>query len=64
MGAELVDLGGIAQAGPEQLTALCTRFALDMDPASVPDLVRRFGLRFPAAPLALSQGMAGSHLVS
>jgi mannose-6-phosphate isomerase-like protein (cupin superfamily) len=49
--AELVELGGVAQASPEQLGALCQRFALEMDPNSVPDLVRRFGLRFPAPPL-------------
>ncbi len=50
--AELVELGGVAQAGPEQLGALCQRFALEMDPASVPGLVQRFNLRFPAEPLA------------
>ncbi len=50
--AELVDLGGAAQARPEQLGALCERYALEMDPSSVPDLVQRFGVRFPAEPLA------------
>jgi mannose-6-phosphate isomerase-like protein (cupin superfamily) len=50
--AEFVALGGIAQATPEQLGALCERYALEMDPASVPDLVERFGVRFPAEPLA------------
>jgi mannose-6-phosphate isomerase-like protein (cupin superfamily) len=50
--AELVDLGGVAGAHPDQLGALCQRFALEMDPASVPDLVARFGVRFPAEPLA------------
>jgi mannose-6-phosphate isomerase-like protein (cupin superfamily) len=50
--AELVDLGGVAQAGPEQLGELCERFALEMDPDSVPDLIRRFQVRFPAEPLA------------
>jgi mannose-6-phosphate isomerase-like protein (cupin superfamily) len=49
--AELVDLGGVAQASPEQLGALCQRFALDMDPGSIPGLVERFGVRFPAEPL-------------
>jgi mannose-6-phosphate isomerase-like protein (cupin superfamily) len=49
--AELVDLGGAAQAGPEQLGALCQRYALDMDPDSVPGLIERFGVRFPAEPL-------------
>jgi mannose-6-phosphate isomerase-like protein (cupin superfamily) len=49
--AELVDLGGVAQAQPEQLGDLCERYALEMDPSSVPDLIRRFGVRFPAEPL-------------
>jgi mannose-6-phosphate isomerase-like protein (cupin superfamily) len=48
---ELVDLGGVAQAGPEQLGELCARYELEMDPDSVPDLVERFGVRFPAEPL-------------
>ncbi len=52
--AELVDLGGVAQAAPEQLGELCQRYALEMDPDSVPDLIQRFGVRFPADPLALS----------
>lgn len=49
--AELVDLGGVARAQPAQLEALCGRYALEMDPSSVPDLVKRFGVRFPAEPL-------------
>jgi mannose-6-phosphate isomerase-like protein (cupin superfamily) len=50
--AELVDLGGVAQAGPERLGHLCQRFSLEMDPDSVPELIQRFGVRFPAEPLA------------
>jgi mannose-6-phosphate isomerase-like protein (cupin superfamily) len=49
--AELVDLGGVAQAGPEVLGELCERYELEMDPASVPSLLERFGLRFPGEPL-------------
>ena len=49
--AELIALGGVAQAGPERLGELCGRFALDMNPDSVPELVERFGVRFPAEPL-------------
>ncbi len=49
--AELVDLGGVAQADSATLGALCERYALEMDPASVPGLVERFGVRFPAEPL-------------
>jgi mannose-6-phosphate isomerase-like protein (cupin superfamily) len=50
--AELVALGGVAHADPAVLGNLCERYALEMDPASVPDLVERFGVRFPAEPLA------------
>ena len=50
--AELVDLGGVLAANPEQLGELCQRFALDMDPDSIPDLIERFGVRFPGEPLA------------
>jgi len=49
--AELVDLGGVAQADPAVLGDLCGRYALEMDPASVPGLIERFGVRFPAQPL-------------
>jgi mannose-6-phosphate isomerase-like protein (cupin superfamily) len=50
--AELVDLGGVAQAAPATLGELCERYALEMDPSSVPGLMQRFGVRFPAEPLA------------
>jgi mannose-6-phosphate isomerase-like protein (cupin superfamily) len=49
--AELVDLGGVAQADPAILGSLCERYALEMDPSSVPGLVERFGVRFPAESL-------------
>jgi mannose-6-phosphate isomerase-like protein (cupin superfamily) len=49
--AELVDLGGVAQADPATLGNLCERYALEMDPESVPGLIERFGVRFPAEPL-------------
>src|SRR5437588_9954879 len=49
--AELVALGGVAQASPEMLGELCERYALDLDPTSVPGLVERFGVRFPGEPI-------------
>jgi mannose-6-phosphate isomerase-like protein (cupin superfamily) len=49
--SELVALGGVAAAGDEALGGLCERYALEMDPSSVPGLVERFGLIFPAEPL-------------
>ena len=48
---ELVDLGGVTQAEPQTLADLCARFELEMDPESVPGLVERFDLRFPAEPV-------------
>ena len=48
---ELIALGGIAMATPGQLRELCQRFALEIDPDSVPDLMNRFGVRFPGEPL-------------
>jgi mannose-6-phosphate isomerase-like protein (cupin superfamily) len=50
---ELVALGGVAQADPAILGSLCERYALEMDPTSIPDLVGRFGVRFPAEPLEI-----------
>ena len=49
--AELVDLGGVAQADPATLGELCRRYALEMDPSSIPSLIERFGVRFPAEPV-------------
>jgi hypothetical protein len=34
------------------LGELCERYGLEMDPASVPALIDRFGVVFPAEPLA------------
>lgn len=47
----LVDLGGVTQTDPETLAELCQKYGLEMDPASVPELVARFGVRFPGEPL-------------
>jgi mannose-6-phosphate isomerase-like protein (cupin superfamily) len=49
--AELIDLGGVAQADPATLGELCRRYALEMDPSSIPSLIERFGVRFPAEPV-------------
>ncbi len=49
--AEMVDLGDPAEVDPAELGALCARYALDMDPSSVPGLIERFGVRMPAEPL-------------
>jgi quercetin dioxygenase-like cupin family protein len=44
---ELVDHGGATAMAPEQFAELCGRYALEMDPDSIPGLVQRFGLRMP-----------------
>jgi mannose-6-phosphate isomerase-like protein (cupin superfamily) len=49
--AELADLVGAAEADPAPFGEICERFALEMDLESVPDLIERFGVRFPAEPL-------------
>ena len=46
---ELVAMGGVAAADPEQLGELCQRYALEMQPESVPGLLERFGLVMGAA---------------
>ena len=48
---ELSDMGGVAAASPETLGELCARYALEMNPDSVPELVSRFGCVFPGEPL-------------
>jgi mannose-6-phosphate isomerase-like protein (cupin superfamily) len=48
---ELVDLGGVVEADPTILGEMCERYGVEMQPASVPGLIERFGLRFPAEPL-------------
>jgi mannose-6-phosphate isomerase-like protein (cupin superfamily) len=42
---ELVDLGGIAEATPEQFADLTQRYGLEVQPDTIPDLLERFGLR-------------------
>jgi mannose-6-phosphate isomerase-like protein (cupin superfamily) len=42
---ELVEMGGVTQASPEEMAALCGRYELDMQPESVPGLLERFDLR-------------------
>ena len=48
---ELVDMGGVAKAPPQALGELCGRYELEMDPSSIPKLIERFGVRFPAEPI-------------
>jgi mannose-6-phosphate isomerase-like protein (cupin superfamily) len=48
---ELVDMGGVAAADPEELGGLSARYGLEMDPSSLPDLIQRFGVVMPGVPL-------------
>jgi mannose-6-phosphate isomerase-like protein (cupin superfamily) len=48
---EVVELGGVGAAAPEAMGELCERYALEMQPDSVPGLVERFGLQFPGEPI-------------
>jgi mannose-6-phosphate isomerase-like protein (cupin superfamily) len=41
---ELVDMGGVLNATPEQMEALNGRYGLEMQPDTVPELLERFGL--------------------
>jgi len=49
--AELVDMGGVAQADPERFAELSARYGLEVRPDTVPELAERFGLRL-GEPLA------------
>ena len=42
---ELVAMGGSRNAPPEALRALGSRYGLEVQPQSIPDLLQRFGLR-------------------
>ncbi len=42
---ELVDMGGVLKAAPEEVAALSERYGLEMQPESVPELMQRFDLR-------------------
>jgi quercetin dioxygenase-like cupin family protein len=43
--AELLELGGSRNASPEALRALGGRYGLEVNPQSIPELLRRFDLR-------------------
>ncbi|HEX5426097.1 MAG TPA: cupin domain-containing protein [Candidatus Acidoferrales bacterium] len=51
---EVSDMGGVASIAPSQMGDLCSRYALEMKPESVPDLLKRFDLRFPGEPVKLT----------
>ena len=46
---ELLELGGAFRASPEDFADLSERYALDMQPETVPELLERFSLRLPVA---------------
>lgn len=48
---ELSDMGGATNVAPSSMGDLCSRYALEMKPESIPELIERFGLRFPGEPV-------------
>ena len=48
---ELVELGGVTAVEPQRFAELCQRYALEMDPGSIPGLVERFDLQMPGEPI-------------
>jgi mannose-6-phosphate isomerase-like protein (cupin superfamily) len=49
--AELVALGGSTKIEPPVRAAIAEKYGLEVDPKSVPELIRRFNLKFPGEPL-------------
>ncbi len=49
---KLVDLGGVTGASPQAVAGLCDEYELEMQPDTVPDLIERFGVRFPGDPIS------------
>jgi mannose-6-phosphate isomerase-like protein (cupin superfamily) len=47
----LVDMGGVANADPDELVALAERYGHHFQLDSVPELIERFGLVFPGEPV-------------
>jgi quercetin dioxygenase-like cupin family protein len=41
---ELVDMGGVLKADPDEVAALSERYGVEMKPETVPELLERFGL--------------------
>lgn len=48
---ELSALGGVDKISKEDLDTLCARYDLEMDIDSVPELCKRFDLKFPGEPI-------------
>jgi len=48
---ELADFGGVDKLSTETLDALCARYELEMDVDSVPELCKRFDVKFPGEPI-------------
>jgi mannose-6-phosphate isomerase-like protein (cupin superfamily) len=50
--AEMLAIVNATDVEPTALDELTARYGLEMDLASLPELIERFGVRFPAEPLA------------
>ena len=51
--AELIAMGGSTTVNPPVLGALAKKYGLEVDPTSIPQLVERFGLKFPGEPVTM-----------
>jgi len=49
---ELVDMGGVGGAPPEEFGALTERYGLEVQPDTIPGLCERFGVRMGEGPAA------------
>jgi glyoxylate utilization-related uncharacterized protein len=48
---ELSAFGGVDKISAENLVELCARYGLEMDVDSVPELCKRFDLKYPGEPI-------------
>jgi quercetin dioxygenase-like cupin family protein len=56
--AELIAMGGSTNVEPPVLGALAKKYGLEVDPPSIPQLVARFGLKFPGEPVTILRTVA------
>jgi len=56
--AELIAMGGSTNVAPPVLGALAKKYGLEVEPQSIPQLVERFGLKFPGEPVTILRTIA------
>ncbi len=55
---EVIDMGGVTKIDPQDFASLSQRYGLEIDMASIPGLIERFGVRFPGEPIQASAAQA------